>query len=104
MQIEVRVSPHSESLKYYQIHWRKKKRFNLFNYWKGIYCFIYLSSPELDQPLLFSNFNKAVEYAMKIKENPDLIFKHNAEELEKYNKAIKNLIEHRKERNKSIII
>jgi len=48
-EIEIRITPHSSSMSYYQVHWKWKKRFNLFNFWKrmvNVYDGAWLASYE----------------------------------------------------------
>ena len=79
-EIQVKVSPHSSSLAYYTIEWRRKRKYlNFLNPWKlmvevhwsGGSC-----SVSYSQPVLFPNPGSAVEYANKLKKDPSLIDKH----------------------------
>ena len=50
---------------------------------------------------MFQNFDDAVEYAKRIKANPELISEHYKEQNEIYKKAVERRRKHNLERNKS---
>ena len=102
--IEVRVSPHTDAGNFYVIEYREvytwpfvKPWIRMMKCWDGYYL-------NMDMPVLISNFDSAVEYAKKLKENPMLIEEHNVTQQAKYEASLKKREELRKERNKSIII
>lgn len=103
-EIEVRITPHGTSMRYYQIHWRVKKKFNLFNFWKQIVTVWNGAELSYDQPLLYSHFNDAVAYAKKIKENPALITEHYKEQDKIYKKAKEDRDKYHNTRNKSLTV
>lgn len=101
MEIEVKVEPHSSSLAYYVIMYRPVKRFNLFNFWRTLVEVWDGASLNFSQPVMFQNFDHAVEYAKRIKTNPELISEHYKEQNEIYKKAVERRRNHNIERNKS---
>lgn len=104
MEIELKVELLHSTMKLYCIYYRKKKKFNLFNYWKRlvrVWDSVYL---DFDQPVLFEDFDKAVEYAKKLKSNPKLIEEHYKKERIKYNEAKKRKNVYYQKRNRFIKI
>lgn len=104
MEIEVKVSPHSYSMHYYQIHWRKKKRFNLFNFWKRMVTVWNGATLTYDQPVLYSNFDDAIAYASRLKANPKLIEEHYKKQAEIYKNAKEERQKNDRDRNKTKIL
>lgn len=103
-EIEVKVEPHSSSLNYYCIYYRKKRKINIFNFWNRMVEVYDGASLSYRQPVMFQNFYFAVEYAKKLKENPHLIEEHYKKEDEKYEKCLKEREYRYNKRNKSIIL
>ena len=102
MEIEVKVEPHGSSMKYYCILYRPKKRFNFFNWWRTLVSVWDGASLSFDQPVMFSNFDDAVEYAKKLKDNPELIEQHYDRERKRYAEARDRRNKYYNNRNKSI--
>ena len=82
MKVNIKITPHGTSGKYYQIFYKEIKRYwiiNLFTSWKRMEV-VWISSFgdkfEYNQPVLISNYNDALEYGKKLKNNPKLIEKH----------------------------
>lgn len=103
-EIEVKIQPHSSSLQYYCVYWRKKKRFNLFNAWNrmvSVFDGVYLT---YDQPLMFDRFEDACNYGERIKKNPDLITEHYLNEDNKYKLALERRSKRTIERDKTEIL
>lgn len=103
MELEVKIEPHSSSMRYYCIYYRYKKRSNLFNFWKQlveVWDGAYLN---YDQPVMFSDFDEAVKYGKELKDNPSLIKEHYDREDKKYQEAKKRRKDEYKSRNKKII-
>ena len=103
-ELEIKVVPHSDSMKFYCFYYRFKKKFNLFNSFKQLVEVYDGANLSYDQPVMYSNFEDAVEYAKKLKENPALIDEHYKKQDEIYQQALKRKENYRKERDKSIII
>lgn len=99
--IEVKVEPHSSSLRFYVIRYRPLKRFNLFNFWRTLVEVWDGASLNYSQPVMFEKFEHAVEYAKRIKDDPSLIDKHYEEQDKIYEKARERRIKYNQERNKS---
>lgn len=74
-QIEVKVKPFVEGMGYYAIYYRDKWRyFNFLNFWTRLNTVLRMGARlSKDQPILFTNFDEAVNYANTLKENPLLI-------------------------------
>lgn len=103
-ELEIKIEPYSSSMKYYCIYYRFKKKFNLFNIWKQlveVWDGVYLN---YNQPILISDFNDAVEYGKKLKNNPNLIKEHYDKENKKYQDAKKRRNDYYNSRNKTIIL
>jgi len=103
-EIEVRVEPNSSSLRFYKIHYRPKKRFNLFNTWRTLVEVWDGANLSFDQPVLFDKFETAVEFAKKLKEDPTLIDQHYERENARYEKSQERRRKEREGRNKSITL
>lgn len=103
MEIEVKIEPHSYTLRHYCLYWRKKKRFNLFNIWNRLECVYDGVHLVNDQPVLFENFDEACNVGEKFKNNPNLITEHYQRENEKYNNSLAARNKRAKERNKTVI-
>jgi hypothetical protein len=106
MEIEVKVSPHG-SMRYYQIHWRKKSKYKIVNFFRSWNRLVEVWDGGVltyDQPVLFSNFGAAVEFAMEIKNDPKKLEKHYEREDEIYERAKKRREEYLRERNQSKVI
>jgi hypothetical protein len=104
--VEVRVIPHGQSLRYYCIEYREKKSFNWFNSWER-YCYTWhLSIDSFDphQPYLYEKYEYALEMAKMLKTNPELIDENNEKRWKEYNERCDRLREYREERNKSITL
>lgn len=102
-EIEVKIEPHSNSLDYYCVYWRKKKRFNLFNCWSRMVSVYDGAQLTYDQPLMFSRFEDACNYGERIKKNPNLITEHYLIEDKKYKLALERRKKRSDERNKIVI-
>lgn len=104
MKLEIKIEPNSDSLLYYSIYYRPKRRFNLFNPWNQLVEVWDGANLSYDQPVLFDNFDKAVEYGNQLKSNPKLIKEHYDREDKKYNESKKKRDEYYDTRNKKTII
>lgn len=102
--IEVKVEPHSQSMNYYSISFRKKRRINLFNSWRRLEYVWDGVELSYDQPMLFDKFEDAENYAKKLKANPKLIEEHYKNQDEIYQRAKERRSKHANDRNKSLII
>lgn len=75
---------------YYVVRYRPKHktflgRMLIHESWRDIYNvrnYGRLYASTVDMPMLFSDYDKALEYAWKIKANPELIEQHNQEQQE----------------------
>jgi hypothetical protein len=108
MEIELKVTPHSNSMRYYQIHWRVKKKpgmgklfLQLIEGWNQLVCVWDGAALTNDQPVLFENFDEAVSYAEKLKANPELLEEHNQKQDEIYRAAKERRNKSYSDRNKS---
>lgn len=101
-EIEVLVSPHGSRGNYYQIHWRIKKNFNLFNGWKQMVTVYSGASLSYDQPILISCFDDALKYAEKLKNNPGLIAEHYDRQDELFEEEKKRREKYYQGRNRTI--
>ena len=102
-EVEVLVEPHGQSMSYYCIKYREKKRFNWFNPWIT-YCYTWsISRDSFDphQPHLFPKYESALEESKRLKSNPELIDENNEKRWREYNKLCEDLRKYRGERNKS---
>lgn len=104
MEIEVRVEPHSSSMKYYQILWRKKKKFNLFNFWEVLVEVWDGACLNYSQPVMFGNLEDGIEYAKKLKSNPNLIEEHYKKQDKIYSDAKERREKEYESRNKTFKI
>lgn len=104
MELEIKIEPHSSTMKNYCIFYRYKKKFNLFNCWKRLVKVADNPYLRYDQPVMFFNFDYAVTYGKRLKNNPNLIKEHYQKEDKKYQEALKRRNDYYKSRNKSIII
>lgn len=105
-EIQVKVEPFSHD--HYCIFYREKKKFNLFNFWKQ-YCYTWSfgfrgTSFDPNQPHLFDKFEDALSVANRLKNNPELIDVNNKKRWEKYDNLRQDLIEYRKEHNRTITL
>lgn len=100
-ELKVKVELHSSSGAYYGIYYKRpgwfKSWYTLVEVWDG-------ASLSYDQPVLFSEFEAAVEFAKKLKENPELIDKHYERQDEIYKKALQRRNAEWERKNKAIII
>jgi hypothetical protein len=105
-EVEVLVEPHGQSMSYYAIKYREKRRFNWFNPWIT-YCYTWSigleGSDSFDpyQPHLFSKYDDALEEAKKLKSNPELIDENNEKRWKRYNELCDELKKYKEDRNKS---
>lgn len=102
-EVEIKVEPFGESMSYYCIHYREKKRFNWFNSWIT-YCYTWsmgIESFDPHQPHLFSKYDDALEEAKKLKSNPELIDENNEKRWKRYNELCDELKKYKEDRNKS---
>lgn len=102
-EVEVLVEPHGQSMSYYCIKYREKKRFNWFNPWIT-YCYTWsISRDSFDphQPHLFPEYESALEEAKRLRSNPELIDKNNEKRWREYNDLCDDLRKYTEERNKS---
>ncbi len=92
--IQLKIKPTSSYLLFYKILYRKKCWFSFLIPWKTLlknsitidyYKEHPTCKPNIKQPVSFEKFDDAVEYAKKLKENPQLIDEHNKKELALYN-------------------
>lgn len=104
MEVEIKIEPHSSSMSYYCIYYRFKKKFNLFNTWRQLVEVWDGASLSYDQPVLFSNFNDAVEFGKKLKNNPNLIKEHYDREDKRYIDAKKRRNDYYNSRNKTTVL
>lgn len=86
-EIEVLVRSFTEdNPDWYVVMYRPKQktfisRKFIHNHWRNIYSVREIGYTfSQTQPMLFSNYDKAMEYAKKIKANPELIEQHNQEQ------------------------
>lgn len=103
-EIEIKVEPHSSSMKYYVIRYRPKMKINWFNYWRTLVEVWDGASLSFDQPVMYDSFDDAISIAKKFKENPSLIDKHYKNEREKYMQSKKRRDDYYKSRNKTQVI
>jgi hypothetical protein len=101
-EVQIRVEPFSS--RYYQISYREKKKFNLFNCWH-CYCYTWSwgfkgSTANPYQPHLFEKYEDALNEAKRLKSNPGLIDKNNEKRWKKYNE----LTQDKEERNRTITL
>jgi hypothetical protein len=104
MELEIKIEPHSSSMHFYCIYYRYKRKFNLFNSWKQLVEVWDGVNLSYDKPVMFNNFDDAVEYGKKLKDNPNLIGEHYAKENKKYQDSKQRRCDYYNSRNKSIII
>lgn len=103
-QLEILIEPHSSSMRYYVVRYRNKKKYNIFNSWRTLHEVwdgVYLT---YDHPILFENFEEAIVYGKKLKNNPKRIRDHYKKQDEIYLKAKKRRKGYKQLRNKSEII
>mgnify|MGYP001174237883 CR=1 FL=1 len=90
-EIEVLVKSYIEDdPDYYVVRYRPKHktflgRMLIHESWRDIYKVLNhgrLYASKVDMPTLFSDYDEALEYAKKIKANPELIEQHNQEQQE----------------------
>lgn len=99
--IKVKVELHSSTSDFYCIYYKEDKWWKEWRQLVGVWDGLYL---EYDQTVLFSNFDEAVEYAKKLKENPELIDKHYEKQDKIYEESLRKRNEKWKRKNKSIIL
>ncbi len=103
-ELQVKIEPHSSSMRYYCIYYRYRKRFNLFNFWKQlveVHDGFYLN---YSQPVMFSDFDAAVAYGEQLKANPSLIDEHYAREDKRYQAALQRSRAEYNSRNRTKIL
>lgn len=104
MELEIKIEPHSESMRFYCIYYRYKKKYNPFNFWKQLVCVWDGAYLRYNQPVLFSDFNTAVEFGKSLQRDPNSIKKHYQKEDQKYKQAKKRRDQYYNSRNKTIVI
>ena len=111
--VDVKVELHGSNSEYYCIFYRPKRKINLFNFWIRLeetlddyriqISTITRFGANRNQPVLFENFDLAVERAKELKANPELIDEHNRKEEEKFILATEERNEHRRKKNRSYL-
>lgn len=104
MEVEIKIEPHSSSMSYYCIFYRFKKKFNLFNTWKRLDEVWDGGCLNNDHPVLISDFDDAVKFGERLKNNPNLIKEHNDIEDKKYRDAKKRRDDYYNSRNKTTVL
>jgi len=111
-EIEVSVKPfwneNEEFLAYrdqFIVRYRLKRENNVLNFWKDIITYEFWGYSILKKrKMTFRQYDEAVEYAKKIKENPEIVFSHIAKEKERIAKNEKELKECNDRKNRKFRI
>lgn len=101
LELEVRIEPYTSSMQYYCIYYRWKKKINLFNTWRLLIQVWNGAYITYGHPVLFPNFDYAVEYGKTLKSNPKLIEEHYKKQDQIYEEALNKRNDYYDSRNKS---